>query len=82
MMAIGDYEHDPNLGDVKSPCEIQTSSFSPITPLAVAAQILFVLDQRTQVPQQQKLMVMSFSSLCLTIYRTQRGLERCVFPSA
>lgn len=82
MMLIGDYEHDSNWGDVKSPYEIQTSSFgpfSPITPLAVAAQILFVLDQRTQVPRQQELIVMSFSSLFLTIYRTQRGLKRCVF---
>lgn len=82
MMAIGDYERYSNWGDVKSPCEMQTSSFSPIAPLAVAAQILFVLERRTQVARQPQLIVMSFSSLSLTIYRTQPGLKRCVFPSA
>lgn len=71
MMAIGDYERYSNCGDVKSPCEMQTSSFSPITPLAVAAQILFVLDRRTQVARHRELIVMSFSSLFLTIFRNQ-----------
>lgn len=71
MMAIGDYERYSNWSDVKSPCEMQTSSFSPITPLAVAAQILFVLDRRTQVARHRELIVMSFSSLFLTIYRNQ-----------
>lgn len=52
----------------------------PHHPLAVAAQILFVLDRRTQVAQDWKLIVMSFSSLYLTIYRTHWGLKWCVLP--
>lgn len=41
---------------------------------------LFWTGEHRYLPQE--LIVMSFSSLFLTIYRSQWGLKRCVFPSA